>query len=87
MPKYLLVRTVGELTDEEIRAASLRSIEALEKMPDVRWVRSYYSAEEGKIYCEYEAPSAESVFEHARMADLPLDRCTVVQNLEPSMFR
>jgi uncharacterized protein DUF4242 len=87
MPKYLLVRTVGELSEEEIRSRSLRSIEALESMPEVRWIRSYYSAEEGKLYCEYEAPSAEAVFEHARMADLPLDYATVVQNLEPSMFR
>lgn len=87
MPKYLLVRTVGNLSEEDLREASLRSIEALENMPEVRWVRSYYSAEDGKIYCEYEAPSAEAVFEHAKMADLPLDRCTVVRDLEPSMFR
>ncbi len=56
-------------------------------MPGVRWNRSYYSAGEGKIYCEYEVPSAEAVFEHARTADIPLDHATVVQNLEPSMFR
>jgi hypothetical protein len=87
MPKYLLVRTVGELSEEEIRTGALRSIGALQSMPEVRWIRSYYSAEEGKLYCEYEAPSAEAVFEHARMADLPLDYATVVQNLEPSMFR
>ncbi len=87
MSKYLLIRTVGEISEEQIEAAVLRSIEALDQMPDVRWIRSYYSAEEGKIYCEYEAPSAEVLFEHARMADIPLDRCTVVQNLEPSMFR
>ena len=87
MPKYIAFRTVGELSEEEIRTASLRAIEAAKQMPGVRWIRSYYSAEEGKIYCEYEAPSAEAVFEHARMADLPLDHATVVQNLEPSMFR
>jgi len=27
------------------------------------------------------------VYEHARLAELPVDRCTVVQELEPSMFR
>jgi hypothetical protein len=71
-----------------IHTKRLRAIEVAKQMPGVRWIRSYYSAEEGKIYCEYEAPSAEAVFEHARMADLPLDYATtVVQNLEPSMFR
>jgi hypothetical protein len=87
MSKYLVIRTVGELSEEELGAAVDRGIEAVDQVPGVRWVRSYYSAEEGKIYCEYEAPSAEALFEHARRAEIPLDRCTVVQNLEPSMFR
>lgn len=87
MPKYILIRTVGKLSEEELEAASLRSIAALEEMPGVRWVRSYYSAEEGKLYCEYEAPSVEAVFEHAQRARIPLDRAEVVRELEPSMFR
>lgn len=87
MPKYILVRTVGEVSDKEMEAAALRSLEAVDQLPGVRWIRSYYSAEEGKLYCEYEAPSVELVYEHARRADLPLDRCSVVRELEPSMFR
>ncbi len=87
MPKYVLVRTVGEVSDAEMEVAAKKSIEVLEQMPDVRWIRSYYSAEEGKLYCEYEAPSVELLFEHAQSANLPLDRATVVQELEPSMFR
>lgn len=87
MPKYIVVRTVGKISEEEIQAAALRSIEALDRMPGVRWIRSYYSAEEGKLYCEYEAPSADLVYEHAQLANLPLDRAEVVRELEPSMFR
>lgn len=87
MPKYVIVRTVGQISEEEVEAAALRSLEALDQMPGVRWIRSYYSAEEGKIYCEYEAPSVELIYEHGRMAGLPVDRCSVVQELEPSMFR
>lgn len=87
MPKYILVRTVGEVSDAEMEAAAKRSIEVLEQMPNVHWIRSYYSAEEGKLYCEYEAPSVELVFEHAQRANLPLDRAHVVQELEPAMFR
>jgi len=87
MPKYMIVRTVGEVSDAEMEVAAKKSIEVLEQMPDVHWIRSYYSAEEGKLYCEYEAPSVELVYEHARRADLPLDRCTVVRELEPAMFR
>ncbi|CAN5880571.1 hypothetical protein BH23ACT11_BH23ACT11_08750 [soil metagenome] len=87
MSKYVIVRTVGELTDEQIEVAGKKSIEVLDEMPNVRWIRSYYSAEEGKLYCEYEAPSIELVFEHAQRANLPVDRATVVQELEPAMFR
>jgi hypothetical protein len=83
----MLVRTVGQISEEELEAAALRSIEVVDQMPGVRWVRSYYSAEEGKIYCEYEAPNVDLIFEHARRARLPLDRCTVVRDLEPAMFR
>ncbi len=87
MPKYIVVRTVGQVSEEEIEAAALRALEALEQIPGVRWIRSYYSAEEGKIYCEYEAPSAELVFEHALRAEIPIDSAEVVRELEPAMFR
>ena len=87
MTKYLIVRTVGELSEEGIEAGALKSIEAIEQLAGVRWIRSYYSAEEGKLYCEYEAPSVELLFEHAEMSGLPLDRYTVVRDLEPAMFR
>ncbi len=87
MPKYIVFRTVGELAEEEIEAAGLRSIEALDRMPEVRWIRSYYSAAEGKIYCEYEAPNVDLIMEHARQAGLPFDHAEVVRELEPAMFR
>ena len=87
MPKYIVFRTVGKLTEDEIEAASLRSMETLERMPQVRWIRSYYSAQEGKIYCEYEAPDADLILEHARMAGIPFDHAEVVRELEPAMFR
>ena len=86
MPKYVVFRTVGKLTEEEIQAGSLKSIEALELTPDVRWIRSYYSAEEGKIYCEYQAPNVEAIIEHAGKAGIPFDRAEVVRVLEPGMF-
>ena len=87
MPKYIVFRTVGKLSEEEIEAAGLRSVEALDLMPEVRWIRSYYSAAEGKIYCEYDAPSVESVLEHARRAGLPVDRVSEVSmEISPAMF-
>jgi hypothetical protein len=88
MPRFLIERTVGTLTPEQIDAGSRRSIEVLGTMSDVVWIRSYYSDAEGKIYCEYEAPNAEAIREHARLAGLPVDRILEVSlELSPAMFR
>jgi Protein of unknown function (DUF4242) len=60
----------------------------IEDMPGVVWIRSYVSDVEGKIYCEYDAPSAEAVLEHARRAGLPVDRVSeVALEISPAMFR
>jgi hypothetical protein len=88
MPRFLIERTVGTLTPEQIEAGSRRSIDVLSAMSDVVWIRSYYSEAEGKIYCEYEAPSVEAIREHARQAGLPVDRILEVSlELSPAMFR
>jgi Nickel responsive protein SCO4226-like len=87
MPKYVVFRTVGELSEEQLEAGIGSAIETVDQMPGVRWIRSYYSVEEGKIYCEYEAPSIEAIIEHAQRAGIPFDRTEVVRELEPSMFR
>ena len=87
MPTYLIHRTVGQVSDAEVDAAAKRSLEALASLPNVRWIRSYFSAEEGKIYCEYEAPNLELLVEHARRAEIPFDGATVARELDPAMFR
>jgi Nickel responsive protein SCO4226-like len=86
MPIYLAHRTVVESSEEDLEAAFVRAKEAADQMPEVRWIRSYYSAEEGKIYCEYEAPSVEAIVEHARRVGIPFDHAEVVWELEPGMF-
>jgi hypothetical protein len=87
MPRYIIERSVPGLTREELFAAGKRSVIALADMPDVRWVRSYVSDVEGKIYCEYDAPSAEAILEHARRAGLPVDRISeVALEINPAMF-
>ena len=87
MQRYMIHRTVGTLSDEQIQAAGDASNDALAQMDGIRWIRSYYSAEEGKIYCEYEALNLELLLEHARRAGLPFDGASVVRELDPTMFR
>ncbi|HJZ75198.1 MAG TPA: DUF4242 domain-containing protein [Vicinamibacterales bacterium] len=87
MPRYIIERSVPGLTREQLLAAGRRSVAALTDLPDVRWIRSYISEAEGKIYCEYDAPSTEAIREHARRAGLPTDRIAeVALEVNPTMF-
>ena len=88
MPRYLIERSVGTITRAELEATSRRSMAVIEDMPEIVWIRGYVSDTEGKIYCEYDAPSVEAVREHARRAGMPADRITeVALEISPAMFR
>jgi hypothetical protein len=87
MPRYIIERSVPGLSRDELMAVGRRSVAVLAVIPDVRWIRSYVSDAEGKIYCEYDAPSAEAIREHARLAGLPVDRISeIALEINPSMF-
>ncbi len=87
MPRYIIERQVGKLSPDELRTAGLRSNAVLADMNNVVWIKSYVSDAEGKIYCEYDAPNAESVLEHARRSGMPADRVSLVSmEISPAMF-
>jgi hypothetical protein len=87
MPRYIIERSVPGLTRDQLTAAGHRSVAVLVEMTDVRWIRSYVSEAEGKIYCEYDAPSLDAIREHARRAGLPADRISeVALEINPGMF-
>jgi hypothetical protein len=87
MPRYIIERSVPGLTPDALAAAGRRSMQVLAEMPDVKWIRSYVSDAEGKIYCEYDAPSIAAVVEHARRAGLPVDKVAeVAMEISPAMF-
>jgi hypothetical protein len=87
MPRYIIERSVPAMSREELDAVARRSIAVLADMPEVRWIRSYVSDVEGKIYCEYDAPSPEAIREHARRAGMPADRISMVAlEISPAMF-
>lgn len=88
MPRYIIERNVGSITREQLFEAGRKSNEVLDAMSGVVWIRSYVSDTDGKIYCEYDAPNAEAIREHARRAGLPADRISeVALEINPAMFR
>jgi hypothetical protein len=87
MPKFLTVRTVPPLTEEQISSSSKRSMTVGEQI-GVRWIKSYYSAKDGKLYCEWEAPSVEAIYEHAKLMNSPVDSVSIISDeFDPSMFK
>jgi hypothetical protein len=87
MPRYIIERSVPGLSRDALNEAARRSNSALAGMPGVRRIRSYVSDVDGKIYCEYDAPSAEAIREHARRAGLPVDHISeIALEINPTMF-
>lgn len=88
MPRYIIERTVGMISQSDMEAAAKRSLAVASEMQGVLWRRSYVSEGEGKIYCEYEAPDPQAIEEHSRRANLPVDRISLVTlEVNPSMFQ
>ena len=87
MPRFLIERSVSGLTREALQEAGARSAAVLATMPEIRWIRSYVSDLDGKIFCEYAAPSAEAIREHARRAGMAVDRIIeIALEINPAMF-
>jgi hypothetical protein len=90
MPEYVIEREVpgaGNLTEDEIREISLRSLAALKDMGSgIQWMHSYVTNE--KIYCIYFAQDEEKIREHGRRAGVPVNRVSAVRRLlNPEKFQ
>jgi hypothetical protein len=93
METYVILRRGGWRTADDLRQAAERSTIEGERMPDdVRWIRSYVTAEtDGRVgtVCVYQASSPEAIRRHATAADLPVDEIvkvadTVIVRPDPS---
>ena len=93
MKTYIIQRRRGWATPEDLQAAGARSTAEGDKMSDdLRWIRSYVTAETDGSFgtvCIYQASSEEAIRNHASRADLPTDDIvevadTVVGRPDPS---
>ena len=94
METYVILRRSGWRTADDLRVAAERSTVEGERMSDdVRWIRSYVTAEtDGRVgtVCVYQATSPEAIRRHASAAELPLDEIvkvgdTVIVRPDPEM--
>jgi hypothetical protein len=82
METYVILRRGGWPTADDLREAAARStVEGDRMSDDVRWIRSYVTAEtDGRVgtVCVYQASSPEAIRRHASAAELPVDEIVKV---------
>jgi Protein of unknown function (DUF4242) len=80
LKRYMIERqipAVGQMTGQELSAASKTSNEALTKLaPKVQWQHSYVAKD--KTFCVYLAENEDAIREHARISGFPANVITEV---------
>ena len=82
MPKFVIERDipeVGNISREQLRAASQKSRQVMRELGDIHWVQSYFT--DDRIYCVYVAPDEDTVRKHAEKSGLPANRISRVRTL------
>jgi hypothetical protein len=83
MREYVIEREVpgaGQLTEEQIKDLSIRSLHVLNGMgTQIQWLHSYVT--DDRIYCVYLAADEGSIREHARQVGVPANRISAVRRI------
>jgi Protein of unknown function (DUF4242) len=87
MPRYLVERRLGNVTEEQVRHAADHATAIREaRFPEIGWEHSHVvrTAEGLVAYCVYDAPTERVVHAHAAAAGLPSDQVhEIVVDLRP----
>ena len=83
MDTYVILRRGGWQDGDALQEAAARSKQVGEEemADDIRWIRSYVTAEpDGRVgtVCVYQASSEGAIRDHANRADLPADEIVKV---------
>jgi len=86
MPRYLVERTFPDglrLSTNDEGAEMCRVMVLTNAEDDVTWIHSYVSRDRQRSFCIYDAPSPEAIRRSATRNNLPVDRITNVNVLDP----
>lgn len=90
MPRYLVERTFPHgltLSSDDAGAETCSRIVLNNADDDVTWIHSYVSRDRQRSFCIYDAPSPEAIRRSATRNNLPVDRITKVNVLDPYFLR
>jgi hypothetical protein len=73
-------------SESALDAAMFRSLVCTNAFPEMRWVRTFWSAEREESLCVYEAASMEDLRELTQMAHLPCEDIWDVTELTPELY-
>ena len=70
----------GDLTGSDLKGISQTSCSVLKELgPEIQWVHSYVT--DNKIYCVYNAPSADLIRSHAEKGGFPANSISEVRTI------
>ncbi|MGA8016780.1 MAG: DUF4242 domain-containing protein [Candidatus Dormiibacterota bacterium] len=90
MARFIVERTFADglripVTDQGKQACL--SVVGTNAELGVTWLQSYVTADHGKTFCVYDAPSPEAIRKAAELNQLPVDAITPVQVLDPYFYQ
>jgi len=90
MPRYIVERTFPDglaipMTDQG--AEVCLAVIGNNIQDDVTWVHSYVTGDKKKTFCIYDAPSPEAIRKAAMRNNLPVDKITQVNILDPYFYK
>ncbi len=78
MPKYMVERHLPGITSDQLSAAAARAKSTTAQMSEegtpIRYLRSTFVPSEEKCYCLFDGPSADTVEQANKRADIPYER-------------
>ena len=89
MPRYMVERTFPDglnIPVDATGADALGKVVATNSAHGVTWVHSYVSADKGRTFCIYDAPTPEAIRQVAEKNGLPVNSITEVSVLAPYFY-
>ena len=86
MPRYLVERTFPDglrLSTDDAGAETCSVIVVTNDEDEVTWIHSYVSSDRQRSFCIYDAPTPEAIRRTSKRNNLPIDRITKVNVLDP----
>lgn len=86
MARFIITRTLPQLTPEQLEDVGRRVVDACDEM-GITWIRSHLTADGMHSFCEFEAPDADACRQHGQRAQLPVDDVIPIgQEIGPAQF-